>query len=385
MALRLREHQRPHKPTGSRDRSRALLAGDIRQSKGRSSKFRSSLLGNVMAKKKRSTTPQERLVAHFAEHSISARNTFHPNLWKKSGREPADMIIAIGHAVLFVNMTAGRSYFQTLVDHNIDQGRARMLEWAGGLSIKGSNSWRSFDIDWSAINYIALISVVDGPHAGCAYHEIDCLHLDPKVRLCATVTAEVMLNLASKAGGARDLLNFCLSLRGAQTLSPEESVGKLLAQYNSLRGPVEAVCRVPKKFGRAILHGKEVTSIDEYINLLTVIRREGKIDPDIFSDLSWREILNSAGFLADSTAEMEGLPHGALKMLRIGELTKLTLVITSNAERFNQIAPSLLEGEKEAGVQAVIIIFLTSFGPVPTIATLPTGEARETERLLSEL
>jgi hypothetical protein len=194
-----------------------------------------------------------------------------------------------------------------------------------------------------------------------------------------------MLNLASKAGGARDLLNFCLSLRNSQIISPEESVGKLLAQYNSLREPIETACRVPKQFGRAIFHGKEISSIDEYIILLTVIRRQGKIDSDIFSDLSWREILISAGFLADSAAEMEDLPHGALKMLRIGELTKLTLVITSNAERFNQIAPSLLEAEKEAGVQAVITIFLTSVGPMPTIAILPTGEAREIEKLLSEL
>jgi hypothetical protein len=340
---------------------------------------------NVMAKKKRSTTPQERMVAHFAEHSISARNTFHPNLWKKSGREPADMIIVIGRAVLFVNMTASRSYLQELIDHNINQGRARMLEWAAGLSIKGSNRWRSFDIDWSAVDYIALISVVDGPHAGCAHHDISSLDLNPKVRLCATVTAGIMFNLANKVGGARDLLAYCLSLRTAQTLSPEEGVRKLLAQYDAIRGPIEAACRIPKKFGRAILQGKEVNSIDEYINLLTVLRREGNVDSDIFADLSWSEILRSAAFFANSAAQMESHPLGFTNVMRIGEVTKITLVMTSNAKGLNENVGRLLELEKQAGVQAVVFIYLTSFGPVPTMALLPTSEARETEKFLSEL
>jgi hypothetical protein len=43
------------------------------------------------------------MVALFAEHSISARNTIHPNLWKKSGKEPADLMIVMGRAAFFVN------------------------------------------------------------------------------------------------------------------------------------------------------------------------------------------------------------------------------------------------------------------------------------------
>jgi hypothetical protein len=338
-----------------------------------------------MPKKPRSgSTPQERLVAEFSRHSISSRNTFHPNLWKKLGREPADMIILIGRAVLFVNMTEGNSYFQNLADHNIDQARNRMLDWAVGPSIKGANKWREFDISWSAVDHIAVISVVDGRHAACSYHELSGLGLDSKVRLCATVTSQVMYSLANKGGGARDLLLFCLSLKGLGLLPHANGADLLRTQYDAIRRPFDETTRTPTRLARAIVNGIELNPLDEFALYFTGIRREGSLDHHAFSDLSWRDVFYVASFLANSAAEMEWLPQGQIRRARFGEHTKFSIVISTNMDAVAKLSGALFDDEKAFGSRFIATFILSSIGVIPMIAYIEDDppSVSETEYLL---
>jgi hypothetical protein len=324
-----------------------------------------------MPKKSRSgSTPQERLVAEFSRHSISSRNTFHPNLWKKLGREPADMIILIGRAVLFVNMTKGNSDFQTLARHNIDQARNRMFDWATGPSIKGANEWREFDISWSAVDHIAVISVVDGRHAACSYHELSPLGLDSKVCLCATVTSQVMYSLANKSGGARDLLSFCLSLKGLGLL--HHSIGAVLlqSQYDAIRRPFDETTRTPTRLGRAIVNGIELNPLDEFALYFSSMRRQGSMPLDAFSDLGWRDVFSVASFLANSAAEMEWLPHGEVQRARFGERAKFSTIISTNMDAIAKLSGTLFEEEKAFGSRFIATFMLTNIGVVPMFACI---------------
>lgn len=321
-------------------------------------------------KKPRKVTPQEELVVTYSKHSISSRSTFHPVQWG-NGREPADMIIVIGRSVLFVNATAGKSYFPDLCAHNLDQARDRILEWQSGRPIRGENEWRSFAIAWDDIDHIMVISVVDGPHAACIDHPVDKLGMSAKVRLCASLTSAVMRELALRGGGARDLIAFCKSIRGYGKISEDVASGLLAGRYDRLLKEAKAsIAKEPKLLGKALIAGKSVSWFDEFRFKFEFIKRDPNEATEVFSDLNWEAIFAAVSFITQSAAEMEGLDRGQIRSAIMGTHAKFEIIVSSSMEEMNKNLSALIDRAKEARCQFSFAVQLTHIGPMETIGIL---------------
>lgn len=293
------------------------------------------------------------------------------------------MLIVVGRAAIFVNMTEGRSYYEDLVAHNICQARDRMNDWASGLSIKGANQWRQFEVSWSDIDHIALISVVDGRYAGCERHDLSSQNLDPKVRLCATVTASVMRALASKGGGARDLLAFCQAMSGLSKLTPAEGEALLDTLHTAKVRSVEDQLRVPTRIGPFDIGGRTVSAFQFYMLIFTGMRGHGSVDVEAFSDLDWSEVALTAAFLTESTVEMESAPTGQIRTMRFGSQTKFLALISSNMDEATRLMPQILEEAKQARDEFVLIVNLHAIGPICMAAGIVGTGGKATEHFLS--
>ena len=292
------------------------------------------------------------------------------------------MIIVIGRAMLFVNMTAGKPYLQNLIEHNLDQARDRMAEWSAGLSIKGANEWKTFDIKWTDIDYVAVISVVDGPHSACVYHDLPGLNFDLKVRLCATVTAKIMSALARRGGGARDLLTFCQSLRGMPSMSEPDGIAMLDRQYRAATR--REIPTVPRLFGTAWVDGKQLSLFDQFMNNLVMMRRQPGINTDAFSDLNWSNVADAAAFLTNSTAGMENVQNAVIGLAHFGNETRFSTIISTSMEVLAKQLAQLLDQTKRAGSQFVFLVSLLSLGPSITILYLEHSDgAKATEAFLA--
>ncbi len=334
-----------------------------------------------MAKKSRKLTDQESLVTTFAKHSISSRTAFHPDQWA-SGTEPADMIIVVGRAMLFFNMTAGKSYFDNLVAHNIDQARDRLAEWQGGRQIRGKNEWGAFAIDWTDIDSIHVVSVIDGPHAACMDHPLNDLDLPEKVRLCTSITSKALHQLAVRGGGARDLIGVCQSMRPGAKISEQSAVRFIRNRYNEiLYMCLEEVKAEPKRFGRAIISGREVSSFEEYRHSFEAMRRQTFENSsfDVFSDLAWVDIFPAIAFITSSIAEMEYAPDGQIRTCIFGGMTRFQVVISSSFEGLLANMKQVHDAGLNDGALFSQTIMLTGIGPMTTIAVQPNIVPPSTE------
>ncbi|WP_041748226.1 hypothetical protein [Bradyrhizobium cosmicum] len=310
-------------------------------------------------KPRKGSTEQERMVAAFSSQSISARNTFHPNLWKKAKKEPADMFIVIGRAAILVNMTQGGSYFQDLYTHNISQARDRIADWAGGLSIKGSNAWRDFDVRWNDIDFIGIISVVQGRHAACCKHETTKYALNQKVRLCASLTNRVMFQLANFGGGARDLLRYCASLPPEDSaLAPSPAVGRLIWQHASLLAPFVYFAQHPKI--RMGTNGSPSSVFTHVMRVTMSARSKGDYNSnEIFSDLDWNDLAWAAIFATTCLAQMEDAPTGQIryKILGLPDL-RFAVIVSTSSGSLAKNAGQLIERAKADGAKITLIFML---------------------------
>lgn len=292
------------------------------------------------------------------------------------------MIIMIGGALILVNMTAGRSYFSSLCSHNIEQAEKRISEWQNGRQIRGKNDWRQFSVSWSDVNCIAVISVVDGPHAACIDHPIDQLALPQKVRLCTTLTSRVMQELVERGGGARDLISLCRLFVGAGKVSEATARRLVRERHNSLLHETLAnVPQVPTSIGRAIINGNDVSAFDEFKFKLLAGRQQNSQHAEVFSDLCWADIFPAAGFITLCAAEMENHPRGQIRSSIFGTTTKFRVVVSTNMEALIKLMARLIEQADEEGCSFLYLVSLTSFGVVDmfSISDPPMVWATETE------
>lgn len=298
-----------------------------------------------MARKPRSTTRQEALVASYLQHSISSWSIFHPDLWlSSSGAEPADMICVIGRAMLFVNMTKGKSYFEKLSAHNIDQARKRLADWRDGRRIKGKNGFRSFDIGWNDIDLIAVVSVVDGPHAACCDHSIVDLDMPTKVKMCVSLTGDIFRKIAERRGSARDIINFCREIRDRGRLT-EFSTKQMLSKYYNLRVAywTNGLPDNFSRFGQAMIGGRPVSAFEEARVTFEGIRKQQVNFAERFSDLGWDAIFAASAYIVNCRYEMEDLNEGRIRSVIIGEKTKFHVIVSSNMTMLNKNMPEALD------------------------------------------
>ncbi|WFU89469.1 hypothetical protein QA644_10725 [Rhizobium sp. CC1099] len=333
-----------------------------------------------MARKPRQPiSNQEALVATFAKHSISSRSTFHPDQWS-SGKEPADMLIIVGRALLFFNMKDSKAYLKDLYEANLKQARDRIDEWRGGRQLRGKNDWRSFIIHWTDIDYIHVISVVDGRYAGCLGHDVEQLDMDEKVRLCTTVTSKVLRELAKHGGGARDLIAICQQIEAKGQISENATVRLVRKRYNALLyEAMESVTIQPSRLGRAIIGGREVSAFDEYRFTFEATRSQSGEGLEVFSDLAWSDIFPAIAFIVSSTAEMEWLEEGQARSACFGENTKFRVVISSNMQGLNLRLQEIIDMSRLEGSTFTYLISLTNIGPMGTFAVSGPPEKWSTE------
>lgn len=267
-----------------------------------------------MAKAKPPKRPsmQEEILGAFARSSFSAAGVFHPKQWG-NGKEPADLLLCIGRSLFMFNMYEGKSWLEQACFHNLNQLRDRIADWKNGPSIKGANEFATFDIGWDDIDQIAVVSVIDGPHAACLAHPREIVGHSEKVACAYTITGKALLSLANDGIGARELIFLAAFLR--QQVSPlasDQIVSALLGrqalaymQYN-LALPT---LKLPRPF---IVKGRGVAMFDYIRQSLFALRRQGMAGPtELFCELDWFDV----GFIAAEVTKMvsaiENVPKGA--------------------------------------------------------------------------
>ena len=340
-----------------------------------------------MARKQRKPSKQEKALATFSQNSISAYSTFYPNQWG-NGREPADLIVVIGKALLFINATEGKSWFDDLCKHNITQAEDRVKDWQenSNLTIKGKNEHRVFNISWSEIEVIAVISVVDGRHAACINHPLEELQFPEKVKICSSITSGVFYELAKKGGSASDLVWLCKSLIGKGRQSETVTCKLVKSHYTDLaKAAMAKVLKEPTRLGKALVGGKEVNGFEEFRHMLTVMKSQGHKASDVFSDLSWKDFFPAVAFINDVIARIEYRDEGAIASSFFGEITKFAIVVSSNSEGLLSNMDTFLLQPFEKGAQFVFIVQLHSIGPVCSCAINPNAKIGATEYEIASL
>jgi hypothetical protein len=284
-------------------------------------------------KKERKPYPHEDLIASFSKRSISAWATFHPQIWD-SGKEPADMIVKVGRALLFVNMQKSSNWFEQLCEHNIGQARDRILEWKAGRQLRGKNEHRRFVIDYKDVDTIVVISVIDGPHARCAFHPLAQQGLDEKVRLCFSLTSPVLDFLSSHRGGARDLVRFGFALRGLAPISSEEGVDLLRQQFIQELEVRDILAARPEIITRLI---GGASSFQYVLDTLFSMRMHPDDVVDRFAELGWSHLGAAASFANNAFADIESLKHGACIIKEFGDGPKFAVIVTTTMQGFNNV------------------------------------------------
>lgn len=308
------------------------------------------------------------MVAHFSRSSISGATTFHPNLWG-NGREPADMLITVGRALVFVNMTEGKSYLDSLCAHNLDQARDRINEWRNGPSIKGETSTRKFDIGWDDIDYVQVVSVVDGPHAACRGHDLSLLNLDPKVRLATTVTSAIIRHLAALGGGARDLIAICQMIGAKGEVSECDALKMTQSHHDSLRDKtLLALPRMPNRLPKAIIGGRKADPFEEHRFYLESMRKTNDDVGVIFADLSWTEIFDAVGFILTTLADAEWVEQGVVSFKVFDAVVPFIVVVSTSNEGLVHMLKPITETARAKGARFTYILSLQDFHTIPTLA-----------------
>ena len=210
----------------------------------------------------------ERLMAKFAAKSFSFAGLFHPNQWK-NGREFADLVLKVGRSLFVFNMYEGRQWFESACLHNLDQVSDRITDWRSGLPIRGANNFRDFHIRWDDIDNIAVVSIVDVADSGCCFHEPDLIGHRDKLACAVTISGDVLRNLASKRGGARELVLLCSHLCASPGRIASSDICDMLASFR------DDVIEAAWQHRPVIKHEPPMTSTnEEKINALKLAHQQ---------------------------------------------------------------------------------------------------------------
>ncbi|NKK72459.1 hypothetical protein GFM13_19135 [Rhizobium leguminosarum bv. viciae] len=278
------------------------------------------------------------------------------------------MLIVIGRALLFFNMTKGKSYFKQLCDHNISQARDRIAEWQKGPQLRGENEWVKFAIAWDDIDHIHVISVVDGRHAANIDHPIQGLGLSDKVRLCSTLTSNVLRELASRGGGARDLIAICKEMIGRGQISEKAGIRLVRKRHNELLyAAMASVNKQPSRTGPAIIGGREVSAFEEFRFRFEGVRRDPHQDLVAFSDFAWSDIFPTIAFIISNIAEMEYLDQGQLRVSVYDQLPRFMVAISTNQSALTANIQQLTKRVFESECAFLYVVSMTDLGPVESL------------------
>ncbi len=336
-----------------------------------------------MGQKPRKLTQQEELVTAFSRSTITAAATFHPQLWS-DGKEPADMVIVIGRALLLFNMTASKNYFENLSSHNVVQARDRINQWRGGKQLRGKNQWRSFAIGYDDVDYIAVISVVEGPHAAAQFHDLADWDLPEKVRVCFTLTTKALSRFADLGGGARDILSLAHDLRGKGIVSEAACQDMITDRFRIAVEMKDAlITQRPVRFSHMRKAGQKVPFFEYVLHLMFMPRQQEAGVLADFADLDWNDLSSAAAFATVNLAWMENKPTGSLVFKEIGEASKFGLIISTNM----QGARAFLADNQDRLSQLSFYMLLNLMpGHIsPMIMKNPEIRSQNTEHLLASM
>jgi hypothetical protein len=322
--------------------------------------------------KPRKLTPQESMVSAFFRHSISGFSTFHPQLFG-NGREPADLVVVVGRALIFVNMHESNAYFENLCAHNMNQARERIDEWKSGKPIRGKNEVMKFHLNWSDIDYIHVVGVIDGRNAACSGHRLSTLMMDPKVCLVTTLTSAVMHRLALLGGGARDLIAVSREIEQLGNISESEALQIVQSRHDRLLSEAMSVVpRLPNRLPPAIVNGKSLSPVEEQRLYIEEMRRAHTEVAPIFADFSWEDVFAIVSHVLGTIANIEWLDVGHISAHLFDTKFKFIVIVSTNAEDLIQATGKTLNYASEWGARFVYTISVVSFGIAPMFAVNPT-------------
>jgi len=327
-----------------------------------------------VSKRSRKLTRQEELVTKFISSSISSRSTFHPQQWR-NGREPADMIISLGCVLILINMTHGKSYFEDLCEHNIKQAILRINEWRDNRPIRGHNEWRSFSIAWTDVSKIAVISVVDGPHSACTAHDIGNLGLPDKVRICATITSDVIENIAHLGGGARDLIDLCKYMQNHGVISAHSLRLYLQNRFSSI-GQIAKIQypKTPVLINPSIINNRPLSWFEEFMFKFVRLRASTDEQFDVISDLAWTDIIPAIAYMGNVAAEAEFHNKGTIAYKLFGKNPKFLAVLTTNMSSLSKMIHHITQQAKMDGAHFLVIVALSNIGIQTILVFIKSSE-----------
>lgn len=312
---------------------------------------------------------QEALISEFSSQSFGACGIFRPRLWG-NGREPADMIMIAGRSMLLFNMTEGKSYFDQLCQHNIDQAHARLVEWHEGLKpIRGANAHRNFELFPGDVDEIVVISVVDGPHAGCIAHPTWQFSDMPKVKAVVSLAGEALANIAELHGGIRDVIQFCeaVALDG-EMIAANRAVTMVHSIHHLATAELRSLATTAEPAPSYSILGADARGPLELAHMtLFSVRQQVSTVESVFLQMDWHDVAWFEGHIGSSVAKIEAVPKGEYGMASIfAARTRPPLPLFLIVARHISQARHLLEQAAEqidiAGSLGIVIYLDLGFG-----------------------
>jgi hypothetical protein len=190
-------------------------------------------------------------MATLAERSLSAPYVFHPEDYttRSSGqREPCDLAwVGPGCTVLMALADRPKKSADWIYKHNVESLLGWLKAWRRGERLKGANGFATFDIGCDEHRYAVLISSATGPNATCQYHA-EPLSAEntrtARVVACASLTQNVLEELAGGGAGIRDLLALVEYLRvTGETFTAEEAQAFLRTTLTAAYGRAREMLR----------------------------------------------------------------------------------------------------------------------------------------------
>lgn len=184
---------------------------------------------------------QERLLALYSRKSMGGPYLFAPDEWKKGGavREPADLAWVCNGCAVLMYMCGKDPQTEPLKierarhkasQHNINQSAGWLREWRKGRSLTGRNEYGRFDVPYTSVQHIVVLSIVSCSGVLTMYHQET---LDLGVTLCATVARSVMELFAETGTSTLDLVDFVNHLRSQRVTWGESEALNQVRNYVS--------------------------------------------------------------------------------------------------------------------------------------------------------
>ncbi|MBX4912783.1 hypothetical protein [Rhizobium bangladeshense] len=321
----------------------------------------------------------EKLIAAYCRNSFSAAGLFHPNQRKKTG-EPADLALKAGRTLFLFWMQQSKQWFHASCQHNLEQAAKHLPRWKDGLSIRGGNEFRDFEINWADIDNFAVISVVDGKEQLCCAHPLDQIGHREKLSAVVTVSGTVLEQIAHMGGGARELALICSHLHAVGS----RSTADLLAELSMFRASLEnhAWDKRPVRDEEKALYAKESPEIVQGIGLVRAIlfalkrgleTKENESFSDALCQIGWLERYSLTAFVAEFAARIWAAEadNERLSAVYFDEFSSPLRfgVAVGNIHKVAEMVPEWLTRSRERKL-AFQLLFTTEFRTLSTMLAL---------------